>query len=80
MHCMPTHPGEEVDQSVLDSNRSIIFDQANRLHMQKSSIFSINCNSSENEIDPYSGALTPLCLFTGLPITTERKSLLTVQM
>ena len=47
MHCMPAHPGEEVDQSVLDSNRSIIFDQAeNRLHMQKSILsFLSTCNS-----------------------------------
>ena len=47
MHCMPAHPGEEVDQSVLDSNRSIIFDQAeNRLHMQKSILsFLSKCNS-----------------------------------
>ncbi|MEL0098151.1 MAG: ornithine carbamoyltransferase [Opitutae bacterium] len=36
MHCMPAHPGEEVSQSVLDSDRAILFDQAeNRLHMQK---------------------------------------------
>ena len=36
MHCMPAHPGEEVSQSVLDSGRAILFDQAeNRLHMQK---------------------------------------------
>lgn len=36
MHCMPAHPGEEVTQSVLDSERAILFDQAeNRLHMQK---------------------------------------------
>jgi ornithine carbamoyltransferase len=37
MHCMPAHPGEEVTQSVLESERAILFDQAeNRLHMQKS--------------------------------------------
>ena len=36
MHCMPTHPGMEVSQEVLDSPKTIIFDQAeNRLHMQK---------------------------------------------
>jgi ornithine carbamoyltransferase len=36
MHCMPTHPGLEVSQEVLDSSQSVIFDQAeNRLHAQK---------------------------------------------
>ena len=36
MHCMPTHPGLEVSQEVLDSPKSVIFDQAeNRLHAQK---------------------------------------------
>jgi ornithine carbamoyltransferase len=36
LHCMPTHPGLEVTQEVLDSDRSHLFDQAeNRLHMQK---------------------------------------------
>lgn len=42
MHCLPAHPGEEVEQAVLDNPRCVIFDETeNRLHMQKAILVSL---------------------------------------
>jgi ornithine carbamoyltransferase len=36
MHCLPAHRGEEIDDTVLDSEQSIVYEQAeNRMHIQK---------------------------------------------
>lgn len=36
MHCLPAHRGEEITSDVLDSERSVVFQQAgNRMHAQK---------------------------------------------
>ena len=42
MHCLPAHRGEEVTENVLESPRSLVYDQAeNRMHAQKALLLTL---------------------------------------
>jgi ornithine carbamoyltransferase len=48
MHCMPVHIGEEMTESVLNSDKSVIFEQAeNRLHAQKALLMHLLTSDDE---------------------------------
>jgi ornithine carbamoyltransferase len=50
MHCLPAARGEEVMDSVIESSRSVVFDQAeNRLHAQKALLMMLLAGREDRE-------------------------------
>lgn len=49
MHCLPAHRGEEITEEVLESTRSLVFDEAeNRLHAQKALLVFLLAETGQN--------------------------------
>jgi ornithine carbamoyltransferase len=48
LHCLPAHRGEEVTPSVIDSRRSLVFDQAeNRMHTAQGLLLALTSGGFE---------------------------------